>query len=120
MAVLTPEEYEEKYNDPTTGLFKTNTSKAINSSRMRTMVVDTKDSFKNRMRGLYDLSAEVYPATGGNGAAGIPEINDYWIGTDEGDFTVHGFEAPITLYRGAMLIYIGGTVTDASSWIVKQ
>lgn len=71
-------------------------------------------------RGLYDLSAEAYPTSGGTGAAGVPGDGDYWIGTGEGDFDVHGFEGPVTLFRGAMLIYIGGTVTDPQSWIVKQ
>lgn len=120
MAVLTPEEYEEKYNDPTSGLFKANGTKAINAARVQTLVTDTKDSFKNRMRGTYDLATETYPASGGNGSGGIPETNDFWYGINEGDFTVHGFEGPVTLFRGAILIYIGGDVSDPISWIVKQ
>lgn len=70
-------------------------------------------------RGAYDLTAEAYPATGGTGIGGIPELGDYWYGTNSGDFDVEGLGV-ITLGRGATLTYIGGTVSDPASWIVKQ
>jgi hypothetical protein len=70
-------------------------------------------------RGSHDLATEAYPATGGTGAAGVPAIGDNWYGINSGDFDVEGLGLT-KLNRGALLIYIGGLVSDPSSWIVKQ
>lgn len=70
-------------------------------------------------RGAYDLTAAAYPSSGGTGVLGVPSIGNWWYGINSGDFTVEDLGI-ITLYRGAMLIYIGGTVTNPASWIVKQ
>jgi hypothetical protein len=48
MANLNPTSYESKYNNGTTGLFKTNTTFDIGSDDLRTFVTDTKDSFLNK------------------------------------------------------------------------
>ncbi len=73
----------------------------------------------NHYRGVYDLSTEAYPSSGGTGTGGIPAAGDYWIGGNSGDFDVEDI-GTVTLFRGAMLIYIGGTVSDPNSWVVKQ
>lgn len=74
---------------------------------------------KNNYRSVYDLSTEVYPSTGGTADNGDPEPGNYWIGGNSGDFVVQGL-GTVTLFRGAMLHYIGGDVSDPNSWVVKQ
>ena len=82
-------------------------------------ITDENGECINHFRGSYDLSLEAYPSAGGTGSGGVPAIGDTWYGINSGDFDVEDLGV-ITLNRGALLIYIGGTVSDPASWVVKQ
>lgn len=49
MAELSKSDYENKYNNATTGLFKDNVTEDIEAQDVRAEVEDTKDSFVNRI-----------------------------------------------------------------------
>lgn len=72
-------------------------------------------------RGAYDLAAESpdYPSSGGTGAAGVPAAGNQWYVSTSGDLDVTGLGV-ITLNVGAILIYLGGTVSSPASWKVIQ
>lgn len=72
-------------------------------------------------RGAYDLAAESpdYPAAGGTGAAGVPFPGNIWYVSTSGNLDVTGLGV-ITLFPGALLIYLGGTVSSPASWKVIQ
>jgi len=46
---LSKADYQDKYNDSSTGLFKTNTDNSIGSNDLRSEVEDTSDSFVGRV-----------------------------------------------------------------------
>lgn len=73
----------------------------------------------NNWRGAYDLSVNAYPSSGGTGASGVPAPGNEWYVSVPGDVDVTGLGV-ITLYYGALLKYLGGTVSSASSWKVTQ
>lgn len=71
-------------------------------------------------RGAYDLSAtNDYPTTGGNGLGGAPAEGDYWFVAVPGTLDVYGLGI-ISVYYGALIIYLGGDVSDPQSWRVIQ
>jgi hypothetical protein len=82
---------EGKYNNPSTGLFKTNTTNAIGSDDARELVTDVTENYLNRLNntvwrdcGDVDLSADLFPTSGGTGAAGAILKNNTFDVTVEG------------------------------------
>ena len=119
MAIRTKTEFKALYGTSGT-LFPDNTTGAISEADVRAFGEDIADSFSNdHYRGAYDLSGNLYPASGGTGAGGIPAAGDYWYVSVAGAVDVTGLGV-ITLEINTLLFYKGGTVTNASSWIVKQ
>jgi hypothetical protein len=91
MAQLNNTDLEGKFNNGTTGLFKTNITGAIGSDDARALVEDVTDSYLNifdntvwRDCGDVDLSADLFPTSGGTGAAGAILKNNTFDVTVEG------------------------------------
>lgn len=63
MAELSKSDYENKYNNGTTGLFKDNITEDIEAVDVRAEVTDTKDSFVNRLDEMALFSVDTTGAT---------------------------------------------------------
>ncbi len=63
MAELSKSDYESKYNNGTTGLFKDNTTEDIEAVDVRAEVEDTADSFVNRIDEMALVSVDTTGAT---------------------------------------------------------
>ncbi len=63
MAELSKADYEGKYNHPSTGLFKDNTTNDIEAEDVRAEVEDTSDSFVNRIDEMDIFSVDTTGAT---------------------------------------------------------
>lgn len=63
MAELSKSDYENKYNNGTTGLFKDNTTEDIEAVDVRAEVEDTADSFVNRLDEMALFSVSTAGAT---------------------------------------------------------
>lgn len=115
MALIT---YDDKDNSlPTSNprrLFRD-----VDANEIKSVVNANAALIVNHFRGAYDLSVNAYPSSGGTGASGVPGIGDHWYVSVPGAVDVTGL-GTITLEVNALLFYKGGTVTNASSWIVKQ
>jgi hypothetical protein len=70
-------------------------------------------------RGAYDLSGNAYPSAGGTGVSGIPAPGNEWYVSVPGTLDIYGIGVAPVEY-GALLKYLGGTVSSASSWKVTQ
>lgn len=78
-------------------------------------------SGQSNWRGAYDLAANTpnYPSSGGTGVSGVPGEGNTWYVSTSGDLDVTGLGV-VTLNVGAILIYLGGTVSSPASWRVIQ
>lgn len=98
-----------KFNSAISGLFKTNTTKAIGSDDLRTLVTDVDDSYYNKVDsnqlmvncGDWDFSAnsDLFPETGGTAEDGSVRKNNFFDITGAG--TPSGATEPIPV--GAMI-----------------
>jgi hypothetical protein len=113
-----------KFTSALTGLFKTNTTKAIGSDDLRELVTDIKDSYynvndhayvgKSQHRGVWDASVNTFPdpdETTGSANDDTFRAGDYWFFSVAG--TVDGELWPIGTMAIAKIDAPGQT---AANW----